>query len=44
MDAAKHHEKICHDLISFSRGPGLGPCLRVGLETARELASDYNKP
>ncbi len=32
------------DLISFSRGPGLAPCLRVGLRVAKELAQDLNKP
>ncbi|MDP2908449.1 MAG: KEOPS complex N(6)-L-threonylcarbamoyladenine synthase Kae1 [Nanoarchaeota archaeon] len=32
------------DLISYSCGPGLAPCLRVGLKVAKELAKDYNKP
>lgn len=32
------------DLISYSSGPGLAPCLRVGLKVAKELAKDYNKP
>jgi len=32
------------DLITYSRGPGLAPCLRVGLKIAKELAKDYNKP
>ena len=32
------------DLISYSRGPGLGPCLKVGLNVAKEVAKDYNKP
>jgi len=32
------------DLISFSQGPGLPPCLVVGLEKAKELAKKYNKP
>ena len=32
------------DLISFSQGPGLPPCLVVGLEKAKELAINYNKP
>ena len=32
------------DLISFSQGPGLPPCLVVGLEKAKELAIKYHKP
>ncbi len=26
------------DLISFTKGPGLGPCLRIGAVTARTLS------
>lgn len=32
------------DFISYSAGPGLGPCLRVGAVVARSLASYFNKP
>jgi N6-L-threonylcarbamoyladenine synthase len=32
------------DLISFSQGPGLGPCLRIGAFVARALSSALNKP
>lgn len=32
------------DLIAFSRGPGLGPCLRVGAVAARTLSLTYNLP
>lgn len=32
------------DFISYSAGPGLGPCLRVGAVVARSLASYYSKP
>jgi len=32
------------DVIAFSQGPGLGPCLRVGATAARALASYLNKP
>ncbi|MHA1197982.1 MAG: bifunctional N(6)-L-threonylcarbamoyladenine synthase/serine/threonine protein kinase [Candidatus Heimdallarchaeaceae archaeon] len=32
------------DLISFTKGPGLGPCLRIGVITARTLALALNKP
>lgn len=32
------------DVIAYSAGPGLGPCLRVGAVVARTLANYYNKP
>ena len=32
------------DIIAYSAGPGLGPCLRVGAVIARALAAFYNKP
>lgn len=32
------------DLIAFSQGPGLGPCLRTVATTARALALTLNKP
>ena len=32
------------DLISFSQGPGLAPCLLVGLKKAKELAKKINVP
>ncbi|MBS7648722.1 N(6)-L-threonylcarbamoyladenine synthase Kae1 [Candidatus Bathyarchaeota archaeon] len=32
------------NVIAFSQGPGLGPCLRVGATAARALASYLNKP
>jgi N6-L-threonylcarbamoyladenine synthase len=32
------------DIIAYSKGPGLGPCLRVGAVLARSLASYYDKP
>jgi N6-L-threonylcarbamoyladenine synthase len=32
------------DIISYSAGPGLGPCLRVSGVVARTLSSYYNKP
>ncbi len=32
------------DLISFSKGPGLGPCLRTAATAARSLALSLNKP
>jgi N6-L-threonylcarbamoyladenine synthase len=32
------------DIIAYSAGPGLGPCLRVGAVVARTLSSYYKKP
>lgn len=32
------------DVIAYSKGPGLGPCLRVGAVIARALAVYHNKP
>ncbi|MCG3225569.1 MAG: bifunctional N(6)-L-threonylcarbamoyladenine synthase/serine/threonine protein kinase [Candidatus Heimdallarchaeota archaeon] len=32
------------DLVSFTKGPGLGPCLRIGAVTARTLSLALNKP
>ncbi len=32
------------DAVSFSRGPGLGPCLRVGAALARFISLRYGKP
>ena len=32
------------DIIGYSAGPGLGPCLRIGAVLARLLSSFYRKP
>ena len=32
------------DLVCFSRGPGLGPCLRIAATSARALSLKWNKP
>ncbi len=32
------------DLVSFSRGPGLGPCLRVAATAARAISLKFRKP
>ena len=32
------------DIVSFTQGSGMGPCLRVDAVAARTLASKYNKP
>jgi N6-L-threonylcarbamoyladenine synthase len=32
------------DIISYSAGPGLGPCLRIGAVISRSLASFHNIP
>jgi N6-L-threonylcarbamoyladenine synthase len=31
------------DVIAFSQGPGLPPCLKIGTEFAKELSERYNK-
>jgi N6-L-threonylcarbamoyladenine synthase len=32
------------DIVGYSAGPGLGPCLRVGAVIARTIAGFYSKP
>ncbi|MBI2673008.1 tRNA (adenosine(37)-N6)-threonylcarbamoyltransferase complex transferase subunit TsaD [Candidatus Woesearchaeota archaeon] len=32
------------NLIAYSRGPGLAPCLLVGLKTAKELTKEFKVP
>ncbi len=32
------------DIIGYSAGPGLGPCLRIGAVLARLLSTYYRKP
>ncbi len=32
------------DLVAFSRGPGLGPCLRIAATAARTISIRYGKP
>jgi universal protein Kae1 len=32
------------DIISFSQGPGLPPCLKIGLAKAKEFSEKYGKP
>ncbi len=32
------------DLVAFSQGPGLGPCLRTGATAARALSHYFHKP
>ncbi|MDD5649902.1 MAG: KEOPS complex N(6)-L-threonylcarbamoyladenine synthase Kae1 [Candidatus Nanoarchaeia archaeon] len=32
------------DVIAYSASPGLGPCLRIGLKAAKELANDLKIP
>lgn len=32
------------DVIAYAKGPGLGPCLRVGAVVARALSAYHNKP
>jgi len=37
-----HTEKI--DLVAYSRGPGLPPCLKAGLEAAKDIAKNLHVP
>jgi universal protein Kae1 len=32
------------DLVSYARGPGLSPALKIGMEVAKKLSSEINKP
>ncbi|MEK6874883.1 MAG: bifunctional N(6)-L-threonylcarbamoyladenine synthase/serine/threonine protein kinase [Nanoarchaeota archaeon] len=49
-DVIQEALKISHlllsdiDLVSFSASPGIGNCLRIGLQAARALALIHNKP
>lgn len=42
LEAALKSDEV--DLISFTKGPGLGPCLRVGAIAARTLSLSIEKP
>ncbi|MCX6695299.1 MAG: bifunctional N(6)-L-threonylcarbamoyladenine synthase/serine/threonine protein kinase [Candidatus Altiarchaeota archaeon] len=47
LDAALEQAKLTMedvDLIAFSQGPGLGPCLRTIATAARTLSLAYHKP
>lgn len=37
-------ELDCVDCFAFARGPGLGPCLRVGATISKALSEYYSKP
>ncbi|MCX8190326.1 MAG: KEOPS complex N(6)-L-threonylcarbamoyladenine synthase Kae1 [Candidatus Diapherotrites archaeon] len=43
LDEAKIKISDC-DIVSFARGPGLGPCLKVGATCARAIALKNGKP
>jgi N6-L-threonylcarbamoyladenine synthase len=49
-DVLKHTMKKANikiediDVIAFSQGPGLPPCLYAGLNFVKEIAKKYNKP
>lgn len=54
-EAEEHHRKAAEkileevrgftpDLIAYSKGPGLPPCLRVGLSMGKRLAKEYGVP
>ena len=55
LDIAKHHKKIFPellkkidakdvDIISFSQGPGLAPCLLEGMRFAKQLSKKFKIP
>ena len=42
---ALQEAKVDHvDLVAYSRGPGISPCLHVGVNKAKEIASDLGVP
>ncbi len=54
-EAAQHHARAVKkvvkqsvkkrpDLVAYARGPGIGPCLRIGAVAARAMASRYGVP
>ena len=45
-EALEHAGATMHDIdvVGYSAGPGLGPCLRVGAVVARTVAGYYKKP
>ncbi len=47
-EALAQFEKKCPgkqiDIITYSRGPGIGPCLHVGKNTAKDLSQRMNIP
>lgn len=44
VDADEISGSVNIDAIAIASGPGLAPCLKVGLETAKRLAKQWNKP
>ena len=56
VEAANHHKELAQqmieqvlksgtpDLIAWSAGPGLGPCLAVGDKIAKDLGKRFNAP
>ena len=43
IQQALHDAKVTHvDLVVYSRGPGLAPCLHVGLQQAKEMGKSFN--
>lgn len=54
-EAAEHHTKVASQVVgrvlkerptvvAYAKGPGIGPCLRVGAVVARTIASRYGVP
>ena len=44
QEAFRKAKVIKVDLISYSAGPGIGPCLHVGVNAAKVLSKDLNVP
>lgn len=44
IEKALKEAKVEIDVIAFSQGPGLPPCLRVARDTAKELSVKHKKP
>ena len=42
--SSQEGKRLEPDLIAYSAGPGLGPCLRIGATVARALSSFLDKP
>lgn len=43
-EAIRKSKQKKFDLVVYSKGPGLGPCLHVGLNSAKDLAKSLNVP
>ncbi len=44
LESASRSRVSTPDIVAYSAGPGLGPCLRVGATVARSISSFLSKP